>query len=164
MRIATLLAVGLMTAAVAAPARSLRAVKAQFPLGSSAILEQPDRMVLYALDPGAAKPKGATFHGFAVIGRMPITDTATRRSLNEALRRGDRENDSMAAACFNPRHGIHATSAGNVLDLVICFECYSAQVHEDGQRKPGFLLSESPQKTFDQTLRAGGVQPATRRE
>ena len=113
---------------------------------------------LLSLDPRGGHTGPDTFHGYKILGKTPVADPATRRKLGDALRRGDRENNDTAAGCFNPRHGIHAASPGKTLDLVICFECYQAQVYENGQRQAGLLLSPSPQKTFDEALRAAGVR------
>jgi hypothetical protein len=104
------------------------------------------------------------FHGWRVLGRTTITDQATQRKLNEALRAGARENSGAAAACFNPRHGVHVTRADKTYDLVICFECLQVQAFEAGQRTEGFLVSESPQPVFDEVLRAAGVPLAEKSE
>ena len=150
MRIASLLAVGLMTAAAAAPARSLQAVKAQFPLGSSAILEQPDRMVLYALDPGSAKRKGATFHGFAVVTEKAITG-ATRGELVGALFQAMREQHS-GARCFVPHHGLRAVRGAKTVDLVLCFTCQWVDIHHAGKKNRA-LLAAKPMALYDRVLR-----------
>jgi hypothetical protein len=123
-----------------------------------AALRNADQYELLSLDPtrtSEAPPE--QFHGWRILGRMKITDAATRRKLNDSLRKGARENDGMAAGCFNPRHGIHLVKGDQVVDLVICFECLAVDVREEGKRGKGFLVSPSPQRVFDQVLRTGDV-------
>src|SRR5688500_3924625 len=101
------------------------------PAGTLAALQQGDGYELLSLDPRELdEPPPDHFHGWRVLGRTTITDPATRKKLNEALRKGARENTGMAAACFNPRHGIHVVHNGKAYDLVICFECLSVMGFE----------------------------------
>ena len=51
-----------------------------------------------------------------------------------------------------------------VVDLVICFECLQVKVVDPAQPDTGFLVSESPQKTFDQILKEAGVPLGRRRK
>jgi hypothetical protein len=64
----------------------------------------------------------------------------------------------MVAGCFIPRHGLRLKGGGKTVDLVICFQCLSAEVFVDGERQKGFLTSGEPQTEFDATLKAAGVQ------
>jgi hypothetical protein len=128
------------------------------PAGTMAALQQADHYELLSLDPSrVTEPPPGHFHGWRILGRTTISDSATRMKLNEALRAGARENSDTAAACFNPRHGIRAVRDGKAYDVVICFECLQAQVFEAGQQGESFLVSESPQPAFDDVLRAAGV-------
>ena len=73
-----------------------------------------------------------------------------------ALKKGVEENDGTVANCFNPRHGIRATHEGNTVELVICFECLSMQAYLGAERS-GALTTASPERTFDDVLRAAKV-------
>ena len=74
------------------------------------------------------------------------------------------EHDGLAAGCFNPRHGNRATRGTGVFDLVICFECFAISVYVDGERKSGFLTSDSPQPVFDRVLRDARIPLAPKAE
>lgn len=125
-------------------------------------LENAEQYVLLSLDPTPpAAPGIEQFHGFGVLGQTTVADASTRKRLNDALRRGARESDGMVAACFNPRHGIRATRAGKTTDLVICFECRSVAAYEGDQKRDGFLVTPSPQDTFDDVLARAGIARAT---
>ena len=118
---------------------------------------------LLSLDPsreGHGSP--GNFHGWKVLGRTSVADSGTRQRLNEALRAGARTSDGSMAACFIPRHGIRAVRAGKATELVICFECLSAQVYQDGRRTEGFATTGSPEKLFDEVLKAAGVELAAK--
>lgn len=128
------------------------------------LLDRADTFELYSLDPderrarGKAAPPKDTFHDWAVLGKTKVTSKADRKRLADALRLGVEDNFGMAAGCFIPRHGIRLKDGDRTVDLVICFECLSVQVFEDGKAKPGFLTTGGPQPTFDAVLKAAGVK------
>jgi hypothetical protein len=118
-------------------------------------LDKAESFDLYSLDPTRLKldevPKDA-FHGRKVLGKTTVKDAETRKKLLAALEKGIAENKGEVAGCFNPRHGIRVTHDGKTYDLVICFECFSAEVY-DGDKKDGsFLVTNSPQPAFNKVL------------
>lgn len=120
-------------------------------------LEGADRYELLSLDPErqsvqpTSSPSGL-FHGRRVLGSVVVTDSATRRRLNDALRGGAKSILSLPAMCFDPRHGIRVTRNGRTTDFVICFECEQVQVRVGDQLVAGWLTGDSPQPVFDQVL------------
>jgi hypothetical protein len=126
-------------------------------------LEHADQYELLSLDPMHYRELPPdNFHRWSVLGRTSVTDPATRKKLNRALRTGA-WGAGMPYMCFNPRHGIHVVQAGRSVDLVICFECRQARVFDDGNANEGFLVSGSPQPAFDEALRNAGVPLAQKR-
>jgi hypothetical protein len=119
-------------------------------------LEGAESYELLSLDPG--KPVGEMhadhFAGHRVLGRLQISDQATRHKLNDALRAGMQEQGVQQPKCFDPRHGIRVTRAGKTTDLVICFACRRVRV-SGGQRD--LVVSPAPQPAFDEVLRAANV-------
>ena len=118
-------------------------------------LDKAESFDLYSLDPMRGKgdkvPEGG-FQGYKVLGKTTVKDADTRKKLVAALEKGIAQNKGEAAGCFNPRHGIRVTHESNTYDLVICFECFSAEVY-DGDKKDGsFLLTISPQPVFNKVL------------
>jgi hypothetical protein len=142
----------------------------EMPAATLAALTQADQYELLSLDPSHEHEKaGGDFHGWRVLGRTLITDTATRDKLTSALRAGVKENvDGMVAGCFNPRHGIRVTrggggaGGGQATDFVICFQCMSMSVYQGEQQAGSILTTSSPQPTFDAVLRAKGVTLASK--
>lgn len=116
------------------------------------ILEQADQFELIGLNPSPLRG-GAGFYGHAILEKTEIKDKETRKKLISALMASMRESRGDVAMCFNPRHGIRATSKGGHADLVICFECLQAKLY--GESKGKFLITASPQKLFDEALKAG---------
>ena len=96
-----------------------------------------------------------TFHEYIVLGRADIRDAGQRRELLRALYKGIARSGGRMAACFNPRHGIHATRGGKTVDLLICFECSGIAVYADTET--GATTSNYPQPTFDSALQRAGV-------
>ena len=124
------------------------------PASARAALENADTYELLSVSPLRT---GGEFYGHRVLGRTTVADPATRARLTAALRSGARESDGSMMACFNPRHGVRATRAGTVTDLLICFECRQVRVLRDGRHVGWFLTSSSPQSAFDRALRDAGV-------
>lgn len=128
--------------------------RARLPRAVTAALECADAYELLSLNPTLSEDE---FYNHRVLGRMNVADPATRATLTQALSDGARESDGSIMACFNPRHGIRATRGGRVTELVICFECKQVRVYQNGRRVSSFLTSPSPQRVFDEVLRAARV-------
>jgi hypothetical protein len=120
-------------------------------------LNGADTYELLSLDPGNHEaPPANQFHTWQVLGRVLIDDAATRARLNDALRAGASEKVDPAA-CFEPRHGIRVTHAGQTTDFVICFGCGQAYVLTTGKKDEEFLVSHSPRAVFDEVLKSKSV-------
>jgi hypothetical protein len=120
---------------------------------------------LYSLDPerkigadGKILEVKNGFHDWQVLGKTEVKAGAERARLVAALRESAEDNFGMAAACFNPRHGLRLKSGGQSVDLVICFECLQVQVFVNGKEGGGFLITGDSQKHFDAVLKAAGVR------
>jgi hypothetical protein len=138
----------------------------KMPLAAWKALRGAEQLELLSLDPthdmygpGPRKeaPNGR-FHDYRILGRTAIADDGARKALVDALTLGVKENEGMAAGCFDPRHGLRLTHKGQTVDLVICFHCYQVETFIDDEEMKGFLVSRSPQPIFDQVLRAAGVE------
>ena len=114
------------------------------------------RVVLYSLEPtdrhGYATHNKRVFHGFGIIGRAEIRDSAERRALLRALAQGVRKPPDMVAACFNPRHALRIEEGSRIVELTICFECHSLRAHGFADDK-GLIVAPSPEPLFDAALR-----------
>jgi len=125
-----------------------------FPGDVRQALESAERFELISLYP-SDKLGGEQFHGYSVLGRTIIADAGTRARLITALKEGVEDNKyGIAAACFNPRHGIRATHGSTSVDLVICFQCYQALVYYGDGRRGEFLPTSKPEPAFNEVLRA----------
>ncbi|MDB5298582.1 MAG: hypothetical protein JWO87_245 [Phycisphaerales bacterium] len=124
------------------------------PLVAARALADADQYEVLSLRPYPWKPD---FYNHEILGRMTVTDTTIRQRLNAALQSGVRESDGTRMACFNPRHGIRVTRAGETTDFVICFECRQVQVWRGGKKITFFLTSASPQPVFDEVLQKANV-------
>jgi len=119
-------------------------------------MRDADSFELLSLDPNRGRDD-ADFHHFKVLGRAMVTDAATRNRLYRSLQSGARWNLPFPAMCFNPRHGIRATSGVSTVDLVICFECSQVQVWHGDSHVTTFIVGQSPEPLFDQVLCDAGL-------
>lgn len=135
-------------------------------------LETGERFVLLSLDPAdpALRPESdpppkETFHDYAVLGKAEIRDQQERTNLLRALYKAVADSDGSVAACFNPRHGVSATSGGDTVELLICFECSSIETftgHAEGPLTRSVNVAtahppHSPEPIFNQALRRAGI-------
>ncbi len=137
------------------------------PSSALAILENAERLEVFSIDPPmhfAVDPnpspvcsKFEPFHGYRVLGSVAVVDKNVRVELAALLEKAADDNQGMVAACFNPRHGIRAIQGGQVADFVICFECLSASCCVNDEPAEKFLISSSPQPSFDKLLKDAGV-------
>jgi len=129
------------------------------PPAAAKVLKEATAFELLSLDPGRRENKSDAdaLHGWKILGTAAIKDADTRAKLISRFAAGVAENDGTVAACFNPRHAIKLTYDGKTHDFIICFECYQVQWYVDGQVTKGFLITASPQPTFDETLKNAGV-------
>jgi hypothetical protein len=128
------------------------------------LFDKADGFELYSLNPDRqfdkdgklVEPKDG-FHGWRVLGKTEVK-VGDRKKLVDALRLGAEDNFGLAAGCFIPRHGVRLTGGKKTVDLVICFQCLSVQVFEEGKATKGFLMTHEPQPAFDALLKAAGVE------
>jgi len=121
------------------------------------ILDTADRFILLSLDPKLMteqkpdKPSNELFHNYRVRRKIEIRTRNGRDELLRALYKGIADSDGSFAMCFNPRHGIRASMGDETVDVVICFECSSIQIH--GKTDGELLTSGSPASTFTRALK-----------
>jgi len=124
------------------------------------VLEKGEHFYLLSLEPSPRKyyevtktnlPKGDDFHEYTALRKTEITSREERAALLKALHNGISSSDGAVAACFNPRHGIHAILGEKTVDLVICFECLQIRVY--GGVRATVTTTRSPEVTFDKFLK-----------
>jgi len=119
-------------------------------------------LTLVSLNPDHESTSPTKLYDWEELGRVELTDPAEREQLILALNQGIAESDGTVAGCFNPRHAILWKDGSESLDLVICFECLSMSVYENGTRGEGHITTSSPQSTFDKLLKQHGITLATK--
>jgi Aspartic acid proteinase inhibitor len=124
---------------------------------TTGVLEKAGSLELLSLEPNRRNNVKDGFHGWRVLGKTVVKDKKTREQLAAAVVMGVADNEGLAAACFNPRHGIRVTAAGKTVDFVICFECLQMQVFLGTDRSEDLLIAASPQALFDKVLHSAGV-------
>jgi hypothetical protein len=147
----------LVCAASSAPVGGSAQEENIIPAAVREALDKAEKVTLLSLDPDEKAGVGAPvqFHDWKVLGQTEVKDKAARAKLFAALVKGAAQKGLEPAKCFNPRHGLQLTHQGKTVELVICFECAQVRVYGAGGR--GFLISRSPQPTFDKILKDAGV-------
>jgi hypothetical protein len=105
--------------------------------------------------PKPQEPPMGMFHDYDILGKAEIRDRKERAELLRALYEGIADPDAKTFACFNPRHGISATRAGETVDLVICFECGGISVY--GKNAQGVVTSRLPLERFKRAVEKVGL-------
>jgi hypothetical protein len=109
---------------------------------------------LYSLDPspeGRNEKSPERFHGWTVFGKTTLKSDAAK-TIHDAIEKGRKDSDGKVAACFNPRHGVRIVQDQKTYDLVICFECLSAEVYESDKQIGSFLTTSTPAKVLNKAL------------
>jgi hypothetical protein len=136
--------------------------------------EDPEQFILYSVDDpsyfmneGRLTPdqlKCEILHGYPVLGKVKVTDREQRQALVSAIKDAVRNNREPEDKCFKPRHAIRSTKAGEMVDMVICFQCRNYQGYR--QDKPYPLgtrgISSRAKTLLDKTLADAGVPLAAR--
>ena len=104
---------------------------------TNATMPTPDELTLYAIDGLVNEPTSFVtdaqhFRGYRILGKIEIADRTARAEIMKAIRDGISESDGTVAACFWPRHGVHAVTQGKAVDYVICYECLQVYVFAPG--------------------------------
>jgi len=133
-------------------------IRIAFPAAEKQFLDQSSRLVLYSLEPIPMSPIPGrkTFHGYTILGQTPVGQD-NRNNLLSELYAGVAESPGLAAACFNPRHGIRASRKGETMDLVICFQCSQIHIHTSTEQRT-ITTSKNAQPYFNQVLRDARVK------
>jgi hypothetical protein len=118
--------------------------------GVLADLAHSGALTIHALDPYLVRNEDGqpvdddseTFHGYRILGSADVDDPSRRDLLVRLVERGIEASDGRVAGCFNPRHGLSIDKDGQITDLVICFECHSMSVYEDGVEVGGHRTAD----------------------
>jgi hypothetical protein len=138
------------------------------------VLNNSDRFMLFSIQgvEGAqffvdAIPPDVTsdtkFHGYDILGKTDIEDPVEQKSLVEALYQSIAESTGPAL-CFSPRHAIRAVKGDDIVDLVICFECFQIRVFTESQKVLGehsVWTSDKPAGAFDAALSRRNIRLAS---
>ena len=122
-----------------------------FPVRAANILLRSISITLLSLDPQnhAIAPTG--FHKWPVLGQV-LVGRASHHGLVKQLVTGVAPQSTPIAACFNPRHGVHAVSSTDFADLVICFECNWVRVYYSDGTTESYVPSQSPREFLSSVL------------
>lgn len=141
------------------PDVTLEEINRAFPKGSYEAFLKSEKLTLFALNPEKAAEGAENLQGWAIVGKVPVPELRYQNELKAAFIREMAR--AKAAACFNPRHGLRAeTDDGKTIDLIICFECNSFQVHYGSERANGAINKTYLEDPFNQILKISGIEPA----
>jgi hypothetical protein len=97
-----------------------------------------ERVEIFALDPikphyrknQTPPPSSPKFHGWGILSKAVVVNRDDIIAMATALEQADRENDSLTAGCFMPRHGISWENSW----AVVCFQCLHYHASNGGGR------------------------------
>jgi len=136
------------------------------------VLRSPESVDLLTLNPVPLEehapgtpglPVEREFHGYEILGHAPLTTREQREKLTLLLFQGIVESDGRVAGCFNPRHGVRAVRDGEVVDLVICYECLQIKIHAVAPKDSKLVLtSQAVEPRVTKLYESVGLQLAPR--
>jgi hypothetical protein len=101
-------------------------------------------------------------YDYPLLGRTEITGPARKREVIAAIKEAIKHPGRLAG-CFFPRHVLRIENENEIIDLVICFECGSYQVHRNKiERAEGGRVGTSAEKLFNEILTEAGIPLAPR--
>ncbi len=115
------------------------AVPEKFPVAAHEVLASATEFEIFATHPypnsreegGLAEAE--LLYGFSVLSQATVSDVAVRHDIVSVLYAGVEANKGMQGLCFLPRHAIRARSGEQTVEVMICFQCYSISVNQDGE-------------------------------
>lgn len=143
-----------------------------FPASVWEAMQNADLYVAMSIDPAGASGASSSptssdsldvpsvLHGHAVLGRVVVTETRTRETLNASIRTGVEGWDGAASGCtFQPRHAVRIVRGDRVIDIVICYRCGDVYIHDsdaqDAERR--YIVCEVPE-VFTELFAAANIQ------
>lgn len=122
----------------------------------------PERMVVYSIDGRGKFDRGGpytgeVFHVYPVVGKVEITDEASRREITRALNAG-LTSVVMPNKCFWPRHAVRLVRGDETIDLVICFQCNQVGRSDEGWLMSPDLMGDAPRDVLNRYLTRAGVE------
>ena len=124
-----------------------------------AVLEEPDRFVLYSLYPYRDQQllgEQERLGGYPVLGKTELNE-AEREQVLAALWKGFREKEGTAATGFSPRYAIRADRGEETVYFLICFECFYANWYFADKQAGGRATTADAEEVFEAVLKAHDV-------
>jgi hypothetical protein len=134
-----------------------------FPGDSWWVLQAPDALEIYSVDPGPEGfeppwPHIGEVAGFQTYAKAEVRDRQTQGKLSEALLGEVVRHPTQFTTCVAPRHALRAERDGKVVTVLICFSCGYMEVRAGGKVVRSVIRGRS-KPLFDETLRSLGVTP-----
>lgn len=122
--------------------------------GVVAILEQPDRFLLYSLHPYRSQPLlgiQERLGGYPVLGRVEL-DKGERKAVLAALWSGFEGSSGTDETGFLPRYAIRADRGAESVYFLLCFRCRYANWYVDGRQAGGRATTAGPEGVLEGIL------------
>jgi hypothetical protein len=139
-------------------------IQKAFPKNTRDIFEHSDKLILLSLEGhkryGTHLLSMPNFHDFAILGQTEIKDKSAQQRIRAIYDDGIIDK-GFSAVCFNPRHGLRAVKNGQVLDIVICFQCAQQEMYLNNKNVAGSHFGSTHQPELDAILSNANVTLAS---
>jgi hypothetical protein len=98
-----------------------------------------------------------------VLGKVTADSAKDKAKILDTLKVAIRST-GQAARCFEPRHCVRITKGSDVVDYVLCFECWRYRIYRNGvphEAQTEFSMGRS-QSEYDAILKENGIPLAPR--
>lgn len=130
------------------------------------ILADPARFEFLTTDPNRygdfdpAKDNSPHIHGFKIVSETTFeaSDLADRQKLVGAFYAAVQASNGQRAKCFVPRHAIRAAQGSDLVEMVICFECYATRIYFNGELVETVSQTKYARDIFNTIAAAHGLK------
>lgn len=108
------------------------AIEDRLPPSVIRVLREPESLEILTLDPLPIEARGPAlrsvpaerqFNGFEIREHVPLKDRDERHDLVALVFKGILESDGSSKEGFSPSLGLRAVREGQVVDLLMCYDC-----------------------------------------
>ena len=109
---------------------------------------------LYSLEPHPLQPlpHSEAYYHRRILGSIDSDKAEQLHTIVENLIEASEQWNGGVAMCYDPRHGIRITHGDDLHDMVICYECSTAELFRNGESVGGIRFASDANPVATPTI------------